>query len=89
MSNIMICVQFEDTVSLRWDKELGLKLKGLRQAKTITRKELALFTAISYPLLEKIETGLVETITKDKLLLIINTLKINLSELYSVIEIKL
>jgi transcriptional regulator with XRE-family HTH domain len=84
----MICVQLERIITLAWDKELGIKLRTIRQTKSITRKELGQLTNISYALLEKLEMGLVTTVTTDKLFSIANALTVNISELYSIVQIK-
>lgn len=85
----MVCIQLELANTLAWDKELGRKLKEIRQAKCITRKKLGGITNISYALLEKLEMGALETISKDKLMLIADSLTVSFSELYPTIEIKL
>lgn len=85
----MICVQLEKIVYLSWDKELGQNLSKTRKLRLLTRKQLGLMIGISYGLLEKLETGLVESITKDNLYLISNALNVDISELYPVIEIKI
>jgi transcriptional regulator with XRE-family HTH domain len=87
--NVMITVHLEDAISLRWDKSLGVNLSNLRKTRNITRKGLAELTSISNGLLEKIETGLVPTVTKDNLTLIAITLGVNIAELYPLLEIKI
>jgi DNA-binding Xre family transcriptional regulator len=89
MSKVMICVQLKNTVSLEWSKELGLKVKSIRQAKSLFRKDLAKLIGVSYQLLEKIEMGSVDRIAKDNLYLLANALEVNVSEIYPTIEIKL
>jgi transcriptional regulator with XRE-family HTH domain len=87
--NVMITVHLEDAISLRWNKSLGVNLSSLRKTRNITRKGLAELTGISNGLLEKIETGLVPTVTKDNLTLIAITLGMDISELYPLLEIKI
>jgi transcriptional regulator with XRE-family HTH domain len=87
--NVMITVQLENAITLSWNKSLGVNLSDLRKTQNLTRKGLAELTGISNGLLEKIETGLVPTVTKDNLNLIAIRLGVDIIEIYPVVEIKI
>lgn len=87
--NVMITVQIENAITLHWNKSLGVNLSNLRKEKRLTRQGLVDLTGISKGLLEKLETGLVPTITKDNLILLVATLGVPIKDIYPILEIEI